>query len=66
MKYMLNKKVKEPICMTWKEDYAKEPQESQSSLEHQNQRSEEEIVQSRIADQVISRKALISKTDARA
>jgi hypothetical protein len=36
-KYMLNKKTKEPIYMTWNEDYAEETLENQSSQEHQDQ-----------------------------
>jgi hypothetical protein len=37
IKYILNKKTKEPIYMTWNEDYAEETLENHSSQEHQDQ-----------------------------
>jgi hypothetical protein len=47
--------------MTWKEQHVTEIQKTHDSQEQQNQRSEEEIVQSRIGDWQISKKTLIFK-----
>jgi hypothetical protein len=37
IKYMLNKKTKEPIYMTWNKDHAKETLENHNSQENQDQ-----------------------------
>jgi hypothetical protein len=43
IKYMVNKKTKEPTGMTWNEDHAKEILESHNSQEHQDLGFEKEI-----------------------
>jgi hypothetical protein len=42
IKHMLNKKTKEPICMTWKGDHVKGSQENHNSQQHHDQGAEEE------------------------